>query len=428
MPLPLPINAPPELAQWISTLAGHWDEQQRVRLLGMHSVAGSVTLRLLASAATTQVRVHQQVSDVYGAADVTQDIDCRVERQQDVTLAAANGRYVWLIPLWSDQGTLRAFDGVTGPDQMTPVDLLAEPAVHTHTEADITDLAHYTDADAAVVVAAGIASATLADLASADASQLDAGVLANARVQQSNITQHQAALALIATQITSGTLADARLSSNVPLKNAANDWSGINDLGGGVRLTQISDVNSKGEPDMQRYYGPGLSISNSSITGAFAIKVPSTFTMHALRVTLYEYASESGAVELLLGGYARGTGEGDWINTSAGGYGGYISGPDALGKYASVRFVYHSTYGNMILIGGPTTAWHYPKIFVEDLQGHNLNVAPTIGFFEAGVNPEPAWTHTTTDFVNRRGPVKDITTSTSTPTGDVPYGTLHLIY
>lgn len=103
---------------------------------------------------------------------------------------------------------------------------------------------------------ARIALATLADLASADASELDAGVLADARVQESNVTQHQAALSITelqindldhyddadadarialadlsdlasasASDIDSGTLADARLSSNVPLLDAENEFS-----------------------------------------------------------------------------------------------------------------------------------------------------------------------------------------------------------
>jgi len=45
-----------------------------------------------------------------------------------------------------------------------------------------------------------------------DASQVVSGTFADARIAQSNVTQHQAALTLAASQITSGTLADARIS------------------------------------------------------------------------------------------------------------------------------------------------------------------------------------------------------------------------
>ena len=44
-----------------------------------------------------------------------------------------------------------------------------------------------------------------------------------------------------AANIASGTLADARLSSNVPLKNAANAWSGLNTHSGGAAFdTNVS--------------------------------------------------------------------------------------------------------------------------------------------------------------------------------------------
>lgn len=44
------------------------------------------------------------------------------------------------------------------------------------------------------------------------ATQVTSGVLADGRVQQSNVTQHQSALALAASQLTSGTLANARVA------------------------------------------------------------------------------------------------------------------------------------------------------------------------------------------------------------------------
>lgn len=88
---------------------------------------------------------------------------------------------------------------------------------HTHTEADITDLSHYTDADAD----ARIALATLADLASASAADLDSGVLADARVQESNVTQHEAALTILESQITDGSLL-ARVAGN---ESITGGWS-----------------------------------------------------------------------------------------------------------------------------------------------------------------------------------------------------------
>lgn len=55
-----------------------------------------------------------------------------------------------------------------------------------------------------------------------DASDITSGTFADARIAASNVTQHQAALALAASQITSGTFADARIAaSNVTQHQAA---------------------------------------------------------------------------------------------------------------------------------------------------------------------------------------------------------------
>ncbi len=55
-----------------------------------------------------------------------------------------------------------------------------------------------------------------------DAADIVSGTLADARIAQSNVTQHQAALALAASQITSGTFVDARIAaSNVTQHQAA---------------------------------------------------------------------------------------------------------------------------------------------------------------------------------------------------------------
>lgn len=54
------------------------------------------------------------------------------------------------------------------------------------------------------------------------ASQITSGTFANARIAQGNVTQHQAALALAASQITSGTFANARIAQgNVTQHQAA---------------------------------------------------------------------------------------------------------------------------------------------------------------------------------------------------------------
>lgn len=71
--------------------------------------------------------------------------------------------------------------------------------------------------------------------ATTDAAALTTGVLANARVQQSNVTQHQAALSIAGSQLT-GTVADARLTSNIPRIDGTNTFSGTNNFSGTLQV------------------------------------------------------------------------------------------------------------------------------------------------------------------------------------------------
>lgn len=72
------------------------------------------------------------------------------------------------------------------------------------------------------VNAKGLVTAASSQAIAISATQLTSGVLADSRVQQSNVTQYQAALSLSATQLTSGVLADARVQqSNVTQHQAA---------------------------------------------------------------------------------------------------------------------------------------------------------------------------------------------------------------
>lgn len=84
--------------------------------------------------------------------------------------------------------------------------------------------------NAEVITASGTVMANLfagsgASLTSLNASALSNGIVPNARISESSVTQHQAALSIGGAQITSGTVPDARLSSNIPLKDAANTFT-----------------------------------------------------------------------------------------------------------------------------------------------------------------------------------------------------------
>lgn len=80
-------------------------------------------------------------------------------------------------------------------------------AAHTHPTSDIVS---GTFADARIAQSNVTQHQSALALA---ATQLTSGVLADARVQQSNVTQHQSAIAIAASQVTSGTLADARVAA-----------------------------------------------------------------------------------------------------------------------------------------------------------------------------------------------------------------------
>lgn len=85
------------------------------------------------------------------------------------------------------------------------------------------DIRSITDAGATTAHVLNITHAGVVTFpAGLSASVLSSGTLADARVAQSNVTQHQAALAIAASQVTSGTFADARIAqSNVTQHEAA---------------------------------------------------------------------------------------------------------------------------------------------------------------------------------------------------------------
>lgn len=103
-----------------------------------------------------------------------------------------------------------------------------------------------------------------------NASDVNAGTFADARIAQSNVTQHQAALILAATQLTSGVLADARVQqSNVTQHEAALD----------IDWLQLTGVPSVFPPDDHLLTGTWTP-TDASAGGLSLVNVASTYMKH----------------------------------------------------------------------------------------------------------------------------------------------------
>ena len=136
-PFGLPLGLPVELDRLLRGLASFWDNQQRVQVMGQKdTVTGTdVSGRFMASRARqwVQVQVQSTASSKGGATYSTSNyvsttrVDCRSNRQQDVTVSrnGTNRYYLFLIPVFleGDESTYSKFDGVTTTDRMAFVDL-----------------------------------------------------------------------------------------------------------------------------------------------------------------------------------------------------------------------------------------------------------------------------------------------------------------
>lgn len=115
-------------------LESHFDEDQRVLVLGQRTVGTTSHLRFLAAAACLYVRVHVQHDGVggggssYNAATFVSStrVNCGTNRQQDVTVTR-NGTdhyYVWLVPEFGYvNGDFVKYNGAEAGDQMAYADL-----------------------------------------------------------------------------------------------------------------------------------------------------------------------------------------------------------------------------------------------------------------------------------------------------------------
>jgi len=135
-------------------LGSHFDEEQRVLLLGVKRAAGSADdwdIRFRASRACEWVTVHVQ-SDATGGRDYSAgssvssvQYDMRVDRQREVEVAAPSARYVFLVPEFEESdGTYTKFDGADGDDHMVLIELDVGGNVETVSMDTVLDETHHT--------------------------------------------------------------------------------------------------------------------------------------------------------------------------------------------------------------------------------------------------------------------------------------------
>lgn len=132
-------------------------------------------------------------------------------------------------------------------------------ASHTHANGDLSG---YTAADvlAKLLTVDGAGSGLDADLLDGQSSafyqtatNLTAGTIPDARIASTGVTQHQASLALAASQTTSGTFADARIAASNVAQHKAKNVSAL--AGTAVTLQADPGGTPSGSPgDMFLYY------------------------------------------------------------------------------------------------------------------------------------------------------------------------------
>lgn len=127
----------PALDRLLRAREVEWESSQRVEILGVkgQNVAGAtVTIRTLASRATSFMQLHVQ-TDAVGEGGATYSataflssvqVDLRTNRQIDHSVARNGVKRYWvfLVPVFLEgTGTFTKFDGVTGADLMAFADL-----------------------------------------------------------------------------------------------------------------------------------------------------------------------------------------------------------------------------------------------------------------------------------------------------------------
>ena len=127
----------------------------------------------------------------------------------------------------------------------------------------------------------------------------------------------------------------------------------------GATKSSVSGYNNRSYENVAQF-----SINGAGNTGTIKIALPpakyGANTMHAIRITGYDYTQNRGAWSVLVGGYTFNT---SWINTSV----------DIQGTppFTSVRLGRDGS-SDVILLGTTGTVWEYPQILVEaDFAGYS---------------------------------------------------------
>jgi hypothetical protein len=108
--------------------------------------------------------------------------------------------------------------------------------------------------------------------------------------------------------------------------------------------------------------GGVLTSSSSSVAGAIKITYPVgfTYTMHRVKVNVYEYTTNE-SFTIYFGGYNYGVGQ-SWYNEFA-----YILSNSGVDRNFAVRFGYDGSK-MVVYIGELGSTWSYPQVFIEEVE------------------------------------------------------------
>ena len=194
-------------------------------------------------------------------------------------------------------------------------------------------------------------------------------------VPSSNPNYLTSSSGLNASNLTSGTVPDARIAASSITQHTDSKYlrSNANDtLSSTLKVTGsiIHEFNTAGGY-IARPKGAQYVTSTNAHTGAIKIKLPThgTDDMMSFWVDIYDY-STGESVTLWIGGYLyQTTGNNEWVNTTA------LIFTEQTGKAPeNVRFGADGS-NNCVWIGETTDTWSYPQIIVRDFQcGYSADI------------------------------------------------------
>lgn len=156
---------------------------------------------------------------------------------QAVASGSAAGADKWTTPRnlsLTGDGTA-TLAGVDGTANVSAALTLATVNANTGTYGNAATAAIFTVNGKGLITSASQATIDIAT------SQVTSGMFADARIAQSNVTQHQAALTLATSQITSGTFADARIAQSNVTQHQAALTIAESQITNGALLARVAD-------------------------------------------------------------------------------------------------------------------------------------------------------------------------------------------